>query len=294
MTVDEFLAATAYALFGTDDTVPAVGDDTADYWIATLNRKKNELYNNSKILWDATYKSTPPDEIGTVATTGTTTLTGTGTFFTDYRVGDTLLVSGETVRTIATITSDTVLTVTVAFSNTASSLTFTRATIIDDAVDSYSVHRSLIAPANRVKITTTDSDDVYYEFIKPRQDDGSTSRRVFLAGVNPTVLTFITAIASTEDIVGGTLYVPGYYMPADVDATSETDLLPLPDPYWGVMATAAEVAFGDIIYEDKVEGLNTKANALYMQMTRTNRRGTHGYPNKPPYNIYQIKSAETR
>jgi hypothetical protein len=41
-------------------------------------------------------------------------------------------------------------------------------------------------------------------------------------------------------------------MPADVSL--EDDDLPLPDPYWGVMAVAAEVAFNDIVYEDKAEG----------------------------------------
>ncbi len=60
---------------------------------------------------------------GTVSTPGSsTTLTGVGTQFTNtFKVGDTLTVTGETSRTIATITSDTVLDVTVAFSATARS-----------------------------------------------------------------------------------------------------------------------------------------------------------------------------
>jgi len=64
--------------------------------------------------------------LGTVATNGSTTLTGTNTFFTDtFKVGDTITVSGETIRTIDTIASDTSLTVTVAFSTTASGLSYT-------------------------------------------------------------------------------------------------------------------------------------------------------------------------
>jgi|GEM_PF-1736078 len=66
--------------------------------------------------------------VGTVSTPGSsTTLTGVGTQFTNtFKVGDTLTVTGETVRTIATITSDTVLDVTVAFSVTArSAVTYT-------------------------------------------------------------------------------------------------------------------------------------------------------------------------
>lgn len=66
---------------------------------------------------------------GTVATTGTATiLTGTSTLFTKmFVVGDTITVSGETVRTIAAISSDTELTVTGAFNNTASGLSYTKA-----------------------------------------------------------------------------------------------------------------------------------------------------------------------
>ncbi len=63
---------------------------------------------------------------GTVQTAGTTSLVGTGTQFTNtFKVGDTITVSGETIRTIATITDDTHLTVSVAFSTSVSGLTYT-------------------------------------------------------------------------------------------------------------------------------------------------------------------------
>jgi hypothetical protein len=61
----------------------------------------------------------------TAATNGTTTLTGTGTSFLKAHPGDKIYVTGETVRTIAAIASDTSLTVTLAFSTTASALQFT-------------------------------------------------------------------------------------------------------------------------------------------------------------------------
>ena len=61
------------------------------------------------------------DLTGTVATAGTTALTGTGTkFTTELKVGDFIVVAGETVRQVNAITSDTALTVSVAFTNTAS------------------------------------------------------------------------------------------------------------------------------------------------------------------------------
>jgi hypothetical protein len=62
---------------------------------------------------------------GLVSTAGTTTLTGVDTNFADYIVGDTITVEGETVRTIATITNDTLLTVSLAFTNTANGLEYT-------------------------------------------------------------------------------------------------------------------------------------------------------------------------
>jgi hypothetical protein len=66
---------------------------------------------------------------GTVATTVAVAVVGTNTNFLDYSVGDTITVRdadlGTVVtRTIATITSDTALTVTVAFAAIASSLTY--------------------------------------------------------------------------------------------------------------------------------------------------------------------------
>ncbi len=65
----------------------------------------------------------PLYNIGTVATTATTALTGTGTnFLAVYRQGDAIYVDAETVRIVAAVTSNTALTVTVAFSNTASAL----------------------------------------------------------------------------------------------------------------------------------------------------------------------------
>ena len=64
--------------------------------------------------------------VGTVATNGTTTLTGTSTTFErSFVVGDTISVAGETDRVVASITSDTELVVTAVFSTTASGLAFT-------------------------------------------------------------------------------------------------------------------------------------------------------------------------
>lgn len=65
----------------------------------------------------------PLYNIGTVATAGNTTLTGSGTnFLSIYRTGDVIYVDGETSRVVAAVASNTSLTVTSAFSTTASTL----------------------------------------------------------------------------------------------------------------------------------------------------------------------------
>lgn len=76
-----------------------------------------------------TFMSTVPTQAtgpGTVQTGASTTLTGTSTLFlTTFRIGDTILVTGETVRTITAIASNTSLTVGVAFSTSSSGLSYT-------------------------------------------------------------------------------------------------------------------------------------------------------------------------
>jgi len=61
---------------------------------------------------------------GTVTTDGTINLIGLGTNFLSRRVGDQILVNGETERIIASIISDTSLTVTDAFSTSTGGLTY--------------------------------------------------------------------------------------------------------------------------------------------------------------------------
>jgi hypothetical protein len=61
---------------------------------------------------------------GTVTTAGTTALVGLLTNFDDYIIGDTIKVDGETLRTIATITDETHLTVTVAFTTSVPEKTY--------------------------------------------------------------------------------------------------------------------------------------------------------------------------
>jgi len=291
VTLTQAITKISYALRGTDDDAPASGTDEYTYWLSLLNSKKDELYYDVGKQWSFIYKSSAPNEPGTVATTGTTTLTGTNTYFNDYKAGDKITVSGETIRTIATITSDTVLTVTVAFSNTASSKTFTRTTVIDSAVEAYSAHRYLLGASDKVYTLDSSDDKTFFDLIHPQEKD-YTNQCVYLSGGNPEILSFTEDIESTDSIVGDSLIVPGYYLPADL--TTSTDLLPVPDPHWLVLAVAAEVAFADIVYEDRAETLNNKANARWRAMVARNRRGVYGEPRKTPYNVKRITDTRTQ
>lgn len=282
MNVETALTKISYALRGIDDEAPTFGDDESNYWVSVLNDKKDELFKNPNLSWSSAFKAVAPTEPGTVTTAGTTALAGSGTYFTDYRVGDKITVAGETERTIATITSNTALTVTVAFSTTASDLTLTHKSVIAAGVQSYSLHRSFNNPSDQVVILTTDGTYRYIDFMQPGARN-ETSRGAYISGENPKTLTINTTIQSGEDIVGGELQVPGFYVPDDISAS--TDLLPFPDPNWGVMATASEVAFNDVIYEDKASDLNRKANALYQAMAATNRKGEYARPRTVPYNM---------
>ncbi len=291
MTTSEAVTRISYALRGTDDDAPSFGDEEYTYWLSVMNRKKDELYTDTGKQWSFIYSAQAPNEVGTVATAGTTTLTGTSTYFTDYEVGDQITVSGETVRTVATIVSDTSLTVTVAFSNTASAKTFTRSTIINSSNETYNVHRNLLSVSDKIYVLDTDGNKIYLDKIHPQERDYQT-QQVHLSGGNPEVLTFTEDITASDPMVGGTLIIPGFYMPSDL--TAATDLIPVPDPNWIVMAVASEIAFTDIVYEDRAEALNSRANALWSAMVARNRKGSFDNPRKTPYNVRRIRDTRVK
>lgn len=276
-----------YELRGIDDDAPNSGSEEYSYWLSISNRLIRTLYRNVGKKWRMGFKEVAPKEAGTVATTASTTLTGTDTYFTDYAVGDKITVSGETERTIASITSDTSLTVSVAFSTTASTQTFTRSIIIADGVQSYNLHRSFLGASSTARITKTDGQVVYLNIVSP-EEASPQLREVYIAGDKPETLTVTNTIASTDDIVGGVLSVPGYYIPDDM--TGDTSVVYVPDTDWLALAAAAEIAFGDITYEDKSTDLLGKANSSYRHMAINNRRGTYGQPKQSPVKVRRIRS----
>ena len=281
MIVSQAMEQINNAYRGADDDVPTAGSPDYSLWLNTMNAKVSEFATDSKNTWSSLFSPVAPTEVGTGATTGMTTLTGTSTFFTDYRVGDKITVQGETERTIDVITSDTVLTVTVAFANTASAKTFTHKSIIATGVQSYNLNRRFSNPSDKIKVNNTN--DTEFVIVKAKERD---DQEVYIYGMNPQVLVFVNDV--TDTMIGGELEVPGYYMPNDL--VDDNSVIPVDDPFWLVYETASELSFNDLTYESKYPDLNGKANNRYSMMVRKNRRGTYGNPGIVPTVVNRILS----
>lgn len=172
-----------------------------------------------------------------------------------------------------------------AFSNNA------LATTVSAGDQDYDLGATLLQLSDQVYVLDTNSVKHYYDVIKP-QERTDEVQEVYLSGVNPQVLNFTKTIAATDDIVGGTIYAPGYYLPADLTASS--DDIPIPDPYWLVYATAAELAFNDVVYETKAADLTNRANQMYKQMVIDNRAGTYENPRRVAYRNRNRITSPTR
>lgn len=270
---------------GTDDDAPTEGTDDFTLWLLTTNRKISEWARDTKNVWQSNFNYDKPNEPGTVNTSASVNLIGTDTNFSDYAIGDTILVAGETVRTIATVASDTALTVTTAFSTIATGQTFTHASIIANGVQSYSLHRRFLNPSDEAFVVTS-TQSLCYDIGKA-PERSRYYNEVYIAGNHPQVLGFYGTNQPPTAAIGGTLKVPGYYSPADLADVS--DVIPVDDPYWLVYAVASELAFNDLTYEDKYNDLNVKANNLYAQMSSNNRRGTNDNPRVAQTNVQRIR-----
>jgi hypothetical protein len=162
--------------------------------------------------------------------------------------------------------------------------TDTLAPVIAAGTQTYNLPATFVAPSDRVTVTNG-TNITYFTVIKP-EEAPNTSGCVYISGSNPQKLTFVDTIATGNALVGGTITVPGYHTLADF--TLGTDTVLVDNPYWLVYAVAAELAFNDITYSDKSPDLNAKANNLYQQMARNNRRGTNNNPRVTRTNVSRI------
>lgn len=127
------------------------------------------------------------------------------------------------------------------------------------------------------------------DIVKP-QERSTYHQAVYIAGQDPEVLYFSKEIPVADNIVGGILYLPGYFMPDDINTKSGSAQIIVDDTDWLVTATAAELAFNDITYENKAGDLNARANALFSTMVKNNRRTSYGNQRTTPYEVKRIGS----
>lgn len=147
--------------------------------------------------------------------------------------------------------------------------------VVGIGVQTYNLPNSFLRPSDKVIVTTTSGKDITYRVVEP-QERYRYYNAVFVSNSNPQTLTFYNDIIANDQIVGGTIRVPGYFIPADL--VSLTDIVPVDDPDWLVYGTASELAFNDLTYESKYVDLNSKANNLYSMMAHGNRSGTNNNP----------------
>lgn len=156
---------------------------------------------------------------------------------------------------------------------------------------SYDLDDDFLDPSDVVIVTTPDGRDVEYTVDKP-QERGRSFRSVYISGRDPKQMTFYDTFTSTSEVIGGTLKVGGYYLPADL--TRANDTIPVDDPYWLVAAVAGTLAFNDLTYESKYPDLQGQANVLYKQMAANNRRGTAGNPRTAQTRVARIVGTRGR
>lgn len=224
MTLQPLIKEINYNLKGTDDDAPTVGDEDWLYWVVMINKKKDEMYDDTKQNWSSAFD----DEIS--------------------------------VGTIAAAT-----------------------------LPSFNLPATFIAPANQAYVIQTNGNYAYFDVIKGTERNRRLSnKQFFVKGRNPKVLKCSVPIVAGDSSIGGLLYLPGYWRPADVDGTDVAAYIPVDDPHWLAMAVAAAVAENDITYQDKFGELTGQANYLYRQMARANRRGTSGSPRVSQTNVKRI------
>ena len=130
----------------------------------------------------------------------------------------------------------------------------------------YNLGSTFFLPSDYVKIVKTDSSEVEYPIIKAQQRNVLEGQALYITGLNPKQITFAQTIDTSLD--GGTIYVPGYYTPAEI--VDSTDVVEIDDPRWLVYITASELARNDPARDDQFPILAGMANDLYLKMSNAN------------------------
>lgn len=137
---------------------------------------------------------------------------------------------------------------------------------IDDQTTTYDLDGDFFQPSDYARIVKTDG-SVYEYPITQAQKRNDYDQAIYIHGSKPKQITFAQTIDSGLD--GATIYVPGYYLPADI--TSASQFIVVDEPNWLVYITASELARNDASKDDQYVNLVNQANDIYRKMSDSNR-----------------------
>lgn len=146
---------------------------------------------------------------------------------------------------------------------------------VDTNTLTYDLDDTFFLASDYAKIVKTDGSYVEYPIVKAQQRNAPSGQALYIHGSDPKKITFAQAIDAGLD--AGTLYVPGYYIPADI--TASTDTILVDDPSWLVYITASELARNDPAKDSEYPGLVGMANECYTKMSNANNDVGFGQPN---------------
>lgn len=147
----------------------------------------------------------------------------------------------------------------------------------------YNLASDFYLPSDYARIVKTDGSIVEYPIVKAQQRNVQ-EQSLYIHGSNPKTITFAQTIDTGLD--GATLYVPGYYLLADL--VNSTDPVLVDDPIWLVYATAAELARNDAAKDAEFPNLSGMANELYQRMSDANNDSGFLQPNAVVNNMPTI------
>lgn len=159
--------------------------------------------------------------------------------------------------------------------------------VIDYTDTTYDLPDDFYQPSDFARIVDL-NDSIYdYPIVKPQQRN-NFSKSVYISGRQPNkIATFAQEINSSLD--GGSLYIPGYYIP--VDMALEADIVSVDYPEWLVYIVASELSRNDPAKDDQYVNLVNQANDVYRKMVEANSSVGFMQPNKIMSNMGSIGDA---
>ena len=155
--------------------------------------------------------------------------------------------------------------------------------VIATNTPTYDLDDDFMFPSDYAMVTRTSGSLSQYPIITPQRRN-LYEQGLYISGRSPKQVTFSQTIDT--GLSGGTLAIPGYYMPADMVNASDT--VAVDSPEWLIYITASELARNDAAKDDQYVNLVNQANDLYRKMIDNNNGGAFLQPFNIANNMPQI------